>query len=65
LQVVLGEDDTPASARINAGSIIGEASAMPSDGFPLRLDIDFNNTSEWMLDDFWHFNDFPYVPFNG
>jgi hypothetical protein len=38
---------------------------MSSDGLPLRLDLDFNNTSEWMLDDFWHFNDFLAVPFNG
>ncbi len=67
LQVMLGNDSTPATARVNVASNagIGEASALPSDAFSLRLDgVDFGNTSEWMLDDFWHFNDFSAAPFD-
>ena len=64
LQVVLETEPMPASTRLNSASNLGDA-------FPntdLRLDasgIDFGNTSDWILDDFWHFNDFPTLPFNG
>jgi len=61
----------PASTRLSSASNLGDASALASDAFPntgLRLDasgMDFENTSDWILDDFWHFNDFPTLPFNG
>lgn len=70
LQVVLANGSTAAAARTYLATNIHEASALPPETFPnirLRLDaggIDFGNTSEWMLDDFWDFWDFPIVPFN-
>jgi hypothetical protein len=61
IQVVLGDEALPTS-NLNPNDNAGQV----SNTFPFRLDsLDFSNTSEWMLDDFWHFNDFPAVPFNG
>lgn len=65
-KVILGNDFTAAEARSAVNT--SAASAIPSNAFPnpgLRLDsFDFGNTSEWMLDDFWFFNDFPPLDFS-
>ncbi|KAF2715072.1 hypothetical protein K504DRAFT_445979 [Pleomassaria siparia CBS 279.74] len=68
--VVLANSSTAAEVGTNSATNIDESSALPPEAFPnigLRLDaggMDFGNTSEWMLDDFWDFNDLPVVPFN-
>jgi hypothetical protein len=58
-QVMLGNESFPTEAMATANG--GLAPSASGDGFTntgLRLDgFDFANTSEWVLDDFWFFND--------
>jgi hypothetical protein len=67
LQIILLDHPTPTESRIpaTASTETGLVSATPASAEELRLDgFDLGTTSDWMLDDFYFFNDFPPLEFS-